>query len=399
MNSLVIKINTQCILYCIAFVFVIEPKLFTQYTPTVLLYAAGNLVLFVLYISKYINCINKIPKIAFLWIIFRVYILFMTLASFRFDSIDNWGYLSLQVMIMILMFEHAKNNKQFKLLFASACFVLSVYLLINAITLLTFSRGIITDTNRFASGDNDVYFLGIKVNYTAYVLPAICSAVLYYYLSKNVFPIFVVITLSVFNIFYANISTGIICVVIFILLFVLRKTIKLKVNLKLLLIIALVINFFVINFNIQEYFENFIVNYLHKKPDLTGRTLIWENAKVVLKHEGFVRLFFGNGLINDGSFVLMDGIYWPPHNQWISLLYDTGILGTGFFVFFLSNFDRVKTNSNMRFYTLSLCAAVLVGTVTMQYFNMAAIYFIFIALYYIGEIEDHSIAGEQITTK
>ena len=399
MNSLVIKINKQWIFYCVTIIFVIQPKLFTQYTPTVLVYAVGNLVLFVIYISKYFNKLNKIPKIAFLWILFRLYILLLTLIVFHYSSLARWGYLSLQLLVMILLFEHSKTNGQFKQFFSSACFVLSVYLLINAITLIVFPRGIIPDTNVFSNGDGDYYFLGIKVNYTAYVIPAICSGILYYHLSKKIFPIVIVSVLALFNIFYAKISTGIICIIIIALLIVLRKIFNIRINLKVLLVISVVLNFLILNFHIQNYFENIIAEIFHKSSDFTGRVGIWEKAMVILKQEGIIRLFIGNGLVNDGSFVLMGGVYWPPHNQWLSLLYDVGIIGTIFFVYFLSSFDKYKCNSNLRFYMLSLCAAVLIGTVTMQYFSMAPIYFCFLALYYIGEIEDTSLVNKQITRK
>lgn len=194
-----------------------------------------------------------------------------------------------------------------------------------------------------------------------------------------------IILLSLFNIFYANISTAKICLVIFILLFLLRK-IKLmrKINIGWIILVTIISNILVVGFNAHMIFSSLIQNVLHKSLTLTGRTEIWLNAKIVLVKQGMFYFLFGNGIYNGGAFVPLGDSYWVAHNQWLQYVYEYGIVGIAIFLIFLIMLDRFrKIYSTERYFILCICAITLFGTITMQYLDNAHIYIPFIFLYYI----------------
>ena len=298
-------------------------------------------------------------------------------------DIDQWGYISLMVLNIFLIINNAVRVNQQKEFLSAMSSVCIIFLLINAISLLIFENGIIPSTNIYDNGDGDYFFLGIKVAYTTYVIPALAVAGLYSKLFKKKLIIIICIILSVFNIFYANISTGIICLFVIIISNIIQKFSCLKFSIFQCLNISILANIFVVLLKLQVLFSNFIVNVLHKSISLTGRTGIWDAAIEVLKSNGILKLLFGNGIFNGGAFVPIGG-YWPAHNQWLQNLYEAGIVGTVFFIFFLIYLDKEnKSKSFERAYLISLCFAILIGTITMQYFGYAHMYIPFILLYYL----------------
>ena len=362
---------------------VIQPKLFTKYTSTVLIYSIGNVMLFI-----YLAFIKRRNNFQFnlailIWVIYRIYLLMIMIMNYHIRDIDQWGYMTIMVINIFLIIENSiKYNKQKEFLSAiSSVFV--IFLFINAISLLVFKRGIIPSNNIYDNGDGNFYFLGIKVSYTTYVIPALAVTGLYYKLFRKRLIFIICIFLSIFNIFYANISTGKVCLLIIIISIIIQKITYFRFSIFKCLVISILANICVVFLNLQVLFSGFITNFLHKSVTLTGRTAIWNVAKEVLKNNGIIKLFFGNGIFNNGAFVPIGG-YWPPHNQWLQNLYEVGIFGTVFFIFFLIYLDKEnKLRCFERAYLVSLCFAILFGTITMQYFDYAHMFIPFILLYYL----------------
>lgn len=132
------------------------------------------------------------------------------------------------------------------------------------------------------------------------------------------------------------------------------------------------------------YLAGFIEDVLHKSVTLTGRTDIWKEAINVLKSENILKLIFGNGIFNDGSFVPFGRTYWPAHNQWLQNLYELGITGTILFGWIIVFCDKEKKNrSSLNKFILCVCATIMFGTITNVFFSNAVIYIPFIILNYI----------------
>ena len=145
----------------IAFVITIQPKLFTQYTATVVIYAVGNLAVFFYYFNKV--CGNgRISKYLFAWGCLRLYFLLVMILNGNISDIDQWGYLTLMVCNYIPIVEYCARNGWIKEMLTALAWVCLIFILINAISLLVFPEGIIPSSAMYDNGDGDYYFLGIK---------------------------------------------------------------------------------------------------------------------------------------------------------------------------------------------------------------------------------------------
>lgn len=387
MKFRITKLNKDWWKIFLCFAMIIEPKIFTQYKITVLIYAIGNMLIFFSYVYKYRNMRIRIPKILFFWGILRIYLLFLMLINKSFIDLDQWGYMSLQVANMIFIIHHSLQSEKKQVLLSAIAWLSILYLGLNAVSLVYVKGGIIPSSNLYENGDNDYYFLGIKVTYTTYIIPAIAVAGLYKIMYKKRLVFIITVALSLFNIFYANISTAKVCLIIFVILFILKSTrFFRKMDMSWIILVTLAINILIVGFDAHMIFADFIQNVLHKNLTLTGRTDIWKNAKTLLMNSGILHLLFGNGIRNGGSFVPFGGTYWPAHNQWLQYVYEYGLLGIVMFLNFLIKLDRFKNKYSIeRYFILCICATTLFGTITMQYLDNAHIYIPFIFLYYIQD--------------
>lgn len=385
------KINKNYMLYFIQVMFIIEPKIFTQYTIPTLIYSLANIIIFVVLLLKTNRYNGNVPKVFIFWIMLRVYLLMLMIINSNVNSLLQWGYLSLVVSNIILLINFATLKKEIKELLSAFTNVSIIYLIINLLSLLMFDNGIIPSNNIYDNGDNDIYFLGIKVQYTFYIISTLATAGLEYILYNKKKKFIFAILLSIVLVLYANISTGIICFLFGVILTFVQKKFKLKFSMKKVILFGLFINIAVIFFDIQNLFSYFIVNILHKNVSLTNRTYIWDKAIEIIKNQNILKTLFGNGLINRGAFVPLGTDYWPAHNQLLQLIYDFGIFGTCAFYSWLVSMDLRKKMTKEKNFLLIICATTMLGTVTNTFFNNTPIYVPFIFLYFIERISKNKV--------
>lgn len=380
------KINKSYMLYFIQIIFIIEPKIFTQYTIPTLIYALANFMIFVILLLKTTKQNQSIPKVFAFWIMLRIYLLLLMVINSNLKNLPQWGYLSLVVSNIILLINFATLKKETEKLLSAFTNVSIMYLIINLLSLLIFENGIIPSSNIYDNGDNDIYFLGIKVQYTFYIISTLTTAGLEYIFYNKKKKFMFAIIVSIVLVLYANISTGIICFIFGVILTFIQKKFKLKLSMKKVILFGLFINIAVVFFDIQNLFSYFIVNILHKNISLTNRTYIWDIAIEIIKNQNIFKTLFGNGLINNGSFVPLGPDYWPAHNQLLQLIYDFGLLGTYAFYSWLANMEINKKMTKEKNFLLIICATTMLGTVTNSFFNNTPIYVPFIFLYFIDRI-------------
>lgn len=390
-GSMVLKLGKNKIVWLqlfIAFILTIEPKLFTQYTITVLIYAVGNLAIFAIYFYKV--CKNgKISKYLFAWACLSLYFLLIMIINGNLSDIDQWGYLTLMVCNYILIIEWCAQNNYLKEMLTALSAVCLIFIFINAISLLAFPDGIIPSKAIYDNGDGDYYFLGIKTAYTSYIFVALSASgiCLIKYRMKKLCVLTIV--LSVFNILYANISTGIVCLFALLILILIKRVFKIQVTMNFVLAVTIILNVAVIIFDAQYMFSGVIENILHKSMTLTGRTDIWRNALVQIKNQSLIATIFGNGIVNGGSFVAFGNGFWPAHNQWIQNIFEYGILGTlGLISFMRNSINNKSVTLQTENYLLNIIFVMLIGTITMHYLGYAHVYLLFILLKHANEIEE-----------
>lgn len=364
---------------------VFQPKIFTQYTFTTYIFILLNLcVLFYLFARFYKNRL-KISKPCVIWIIYRVWLLLSSILNNNMSGILQWGYLSIMVVNLFLIFDLCKKDRQKQLL--ECIFKLSTVLLfINLITLLLYPRGIIkSDFYDVTAGD--YYFLGIKTQFTTMIFPGLSSIMILYQQDKAKYKKSLIIfsIIALFNIFYKNISTAIVGLIILILLMLFQKITNLKFNSKFCIWMAIIFQILLVFFNIQVLFSSFMTNVLHKDATLSSRTYIWQNAKELLKSEDIPSLMLGNGVVKHNAVVYYSGNYWQPHNQLLVWLYCSGILGTLYILYFFNLLLKRQNNqetSALYNINIIICLTIMLLSVTEVYFDTAICYVPFLITYY-----------------
>lgn len=383
------KINTKILKYFVLFLFVIEPKTFYLSKGLSFLYAIVNLSVFFGYIIKERLSV-KFPLPIVLWIILRIYLIVIMIINNNLTDIDKWGYLTLMVLnIYFIIFNSIKKHET-KEMIKGGIYLLIIYLLLNFITLIAFSHGIIPDNSLVHNCDNDYYFLGIKVTYTSYILAALSFLITDYSINNNKKIALILIPLIVANLITSKVSTGIISCIIILVMIVAHKIKPYKLSIKLSVFLSLALNFFVIFMNIQNKFSYIIQNILHKDLSLSNRIYIWNKAINILKNESIFKKIFGNGIFNDGSFINIFDTYLPAHNTWIQYVYEYGLLGTILFIIMLITFNSKKSNSKNYNNLIIIILAILITTISSGIFSYSHSYIPFILLYYYNEIIENN---------
>ena len=384
------KMNIFLLMMMFIIIFpVFEPNICTQYTLTTYLYSGLNIVLFfALIFYTVVKNRLQISKIFFFWAVYRLYLLFIMICCNNMGDILQWGYQTVMVLNIILIFEVGRIHNCFdELLFAMA--ILGAFLLIaNFITLLVFPRGIIRSTDKWDNPDNDFYILGIKTMTTTMIFPSFASAYIYNYRKKSVISFLlltVVIIASILNIIYKEISGAIIVMVILTGLLIARRIFNnINIKFKYFLLLAIIVTILVTFFNAQTIFSDLFINVFGKDASMSSRTEIWEGAKEILASENIERFLFGNGFTR--SFIYYNGKLWPPHNQLLSLLYTSGIFGTIYVYFFLVYLSKGKDHTSFIYkFLVCMCFSECVLLITQVYLEVAVTFIPFIMFYYLPE--------------
>lgn len=367
---------------------IIEPKIFTQYRETMMLFAGGNLLIFIGYgMNRIISNNFKLNNLFALWILYRVYTFIMMISRGDLGDVTTWGYLSLMVANIILIFDDCINKETLPNLLKAIMMVGILYLAINLWSLLSYDRGIITDTAQYANGDNDFYFLGIKVTYTSYIFAFLSASVAYSMLMKRYVSLIIILLLSVLNLIVSQVTTGTVMFIVYAVLVIVfyryLKTIDIKI--KWLFLVAISVNILFVFFNLGQLFE-FVFSIFGKNSDLTGRTDIWRIGKGIL-FESPIRFILGHGLPNNGIWVPFGRGLWHAHNFLLQYLYEDGLVGICLLLAFLCFSDTgtkyVRSNkfsSIVRMQTL-ICAVIMMATITNSVFGIAHYYMPFLLIH------------------
>lgn len=378
------SLNSLGILFMLIPVF--QPKIFTQYTITTYIYILLNLCLLCYLLARFYKNNLKISKPCVIWIVYRVWLLLSSIITNTLSGILQWGYLSIMVFNLFLIFDLCKKDKQKQLL--SCIFKLSsVLLFINLITLFLFPRGIIESTF-YDVTDNDYFFLGIKTQFTTMIFPGLSAILLLYQDNKSKYKksLLLFMIIALLNIFYKNISTAIVGLIILIILLLIEKVSRFKFTSKFCILCTIIFQVLIVFFNIQVLFSSFFSDVLHKDATLSARTYIWQNAKELLSNESLFTLLFGNGVAEHNEVVYYSGDYWQPHNQLLVWLYNSGIFGTLYVLYFLNILLKNKNDSNKLYQTsLIICFTIMLMTVTEVYFDVAVCYVPFLITYYMTD--------------
>lgn len=266
------------------------------------------------YFLKYNFLKQKISICSYLILMMELLLLFSTIVN-KGDIVKFLGpAVSIISLVLITEVFFRKLKLDFLKISRNVLFILTM---INVIFQIIYPTGILPEVN----------FLGIDNRLVFFYIPMIFFSALYDLLRKN--------KLSYFTYFLIGVSLwstislwavgGFLGLIIMLISIVLADKIKFlsKISMTKLIIIDLIINLLVVFLQVQKYFENFIVNILHKDITLTGRIYLWEWAIDLFKKYPIM----GVGIQSDSY---MFNIYrWVahPHNMLLNYITTLGIIG------------------------------------------------------------------------
>lgn len=336
MNDSIFKVKKSVIYLYLSLLFCFEPKIAVKYSIFNYSFILGAVVVFTFTALKYFKT-QKISKMFIALVLFRASFFFQTV--FNSGDIMMWGYMSIVLMNLCMIFDMYLKKKKY-LLMNCIINIFTVFLLINFLISLVYPNGIV----------DGIFFIGIRTRISDVIFPLLAftlindSILLKKHISKQTI---IAISVSLLNIIRFSVTTAIIGIALLFMcyfLFIRYKKMRRVLNLRLIVYTGVLISFLFTFFGVYSYFSNFIVNVLHKDASLSSRTLIWAEAIKYI----YSSPVFGHGLAVNGNFVYwgyIGGIkeLWQAHNNWLQLLYDGGVVSLLIFLRMINmNSEKIK---------------------------------------------------------
>ncbi|MDO4392333.1 MAG: O-antigen ligase family protein [Clostridium sp.] len=232
----------------------------------------------------------------------------------------------------------------------------------------------------------NIYLLGQDNRFILYIIPTLLG---YYYLNVNnksgkfgmiITYIIGVITLAVVW-SVASLAILIIIGLGFVVLKIINKY-NIKINSYIILILLIALSVMIVFLKIQNCFENFIVNVLHKSMTLSYRTIMWDDAKEMLIKNP-VNLIFGFGYFDTkDSFVHMPIKVNHLHNIVMDPLFAGGIIGLIIYIgnlcILCNSINKISENNKKN--NICLIFGTLLLLLTFDTFEMYQIYYFILFL-------------------
>lgn len=342
-----------------------EPKIFVKIPLINYCFTGLSVVLLFFLILLYYRNNHHIPiKLLGLFLLFRI---FMLIPSILGDGdILSWGYLTIVVVDMILLFMLFRKNN-LSILINALDIVIILYLLINITSYL------LTDGLYIGENGDHLYFLGIRTRFGEYAITGITLSILNFRQHNKKIRLIIEVSIAALNVIIPWVVTAIMVVLFSLALLSVYYLIRVKKTrvFSLSLILTAFTIFFIL-FDGYKLFGDLFVLF-GKDPTLTNRTLLWEKGREIIK----TNIVFGFGNKNDGNFIFNNGRYWQAHNTILQLLYEGGILATiSFYIMMLSctyGVSKIK-DINVCIILSSFILGFMVGTISEIYYYYSVFY-------------------------
>lgn len=240
-----------------------------------------------------------------------------------YSTIINGGSVSRSLTYILpglLTVIFVKYMMRYELEYASKIMrkLLWLYVAINIVTIILFPNGISQVGNQL----KPVWFLGQETRFAYFYLPALLFCFMDDYLyanavRKKTIYIYLICLLSLIMAWTVGSSLA----MLFLVFFLLFNRLPIF-NSKIYFISQIVAYFGLVYFEIQMYFEAFIVGYLHKDATLSSRTLIWHQALAVIEENPY----FGIGIYENKYMIDILGFV-HCHNHLLHVTLQSGHIG------------------------------------------------------------------------
>ena len=270
----------------------------------------------------------------------------------------------------ISLYSELLIRKNINVFLKTVSILLSVFIVINFLSILIFQEGIFKTA---------VYFLGYDNASVATVLlgTIFIGFTSIYFQNKLTYKFWIIFAFLILT-YLIRWSVGpmISCIGILGYFLIVSKNEKLKkyFSLKNIFIFAFILFILVVVFGIQKYFAFIIVNILHKNITLTGRTQIWQRCfQFIYKYP-----LIGMGMMNFNDRWNFFNIY-HAHCNFLNVILETGIIGFGFYVNIwrnvINSFDKNKGTSFHSILILGFLGYLICTTIDVLYDNQMLIIF------------------------
>ena len=229
-----------------------------------------------------------------------------------------------EVISMCMLIEIAVYHNP-KALIKSMLYVLGIECIINLFTIISFPNGMY-----YSDSSWNNWFLGYDNKHQLFILPLLCIFLIFT-TYKQMWAVVELVGVALFSasIYITWSATAVVGFSVFILLILLFEfhfqmgIVEVKKS----FVINLITFFAIVIFRVQNLFKFLIVDILHKDMTFTGRTRVWDRT---------IDYFKDNVLIGVGQYSREENVFMlglaHPHNLYLRVLYETGIIGAVCFV-------------------------------------------------------------------
>ncbi len=318
------KINIFLLFFVLIFPF-IKPQIFDNYTITTYIYYILKIIscFLIIFLFFYKFKLNQIHPFVFFVLIYRLIMLIPTLVNKNADLIRFLGISFFDISFAMLIQYGLIVNK--RIFLKTLIFILDFWIIIN--TLCLFIPGLHIVEIDYWNNKSYTSILGVDNRFIYYYIVELFARLVYKYTYSNskTYPTLIMYTICLLTLIYTYSTAALLVWLLTLVLFIILKM-KLRIvflNYKFILICFLIINFLLVFFRVQNYFEDFIVNILHKDTTLSNRTFIWDKCIMALKGH----YLFGYGYENiEAVMQNMNGAN-HAHNYMLMIIYRSGIIG------------------------------------------------------------------------
>lgn len=342
--------------------FVFFPPFFITYLPTasaLLWYVKLFVMAFIILIA-----IKNYQYIGVGFVTITVYFFSFVVATILTNGNVLKSLSAVMPQICYLLYADIMLHKKAKKYVDAFSKLIAFYIIINAVTLILFPDGIgmFLPGYDFLRVDSRMNWLGLDNGYIKYFLVAI--VVFSFSLRekpkyRNILFLIMLITMV-----YVWSGTGIVCLVIMLLyiFFISKKQIVKYVNYWICTAIGLISYLGIVIFRVADLFADFIVGYLGKDVTFTGRTLLWDQALLLVSKHPLI----GYGVYDYDLLVSSaNGQAYSAHNTILQMMLMGGVLSLFCFIMIillagrnLSAFRSVN-NQNLSIENGVICIAIL----------------------------------------
>lgn len=326
-------------------------------------------------IGIFVAIIISIKKSQFLYVSTIVVIYYAIYAYSTYLQNGDFSLLishSILTIGFIMWLEILLRNKP-NIALHSLNIIYSILVYANIIFFMTFTEG-------YNDHGASRYLLGIDNQFAATLIPAVVVSVTYSLIRFNKVimstKILIGAVLFTFTYFWSATSVVGISLIILYLLLIHKGWLKYFVNYKTISFLMIFLFLTVVYFNSFNIFAFIIEGLLDKDLTLSTRTVIWEQAKLMISESPL----FGYGAMEGNKFIYFN--QWnqkDAHNMILNILLQSGILGLSIIILlFLLMFKKVteyKSHPVSRFILFSLFAST-----TMMLSEIYAFRFLFLIL-------------------